>query len=673
MRQQFRLGFLLRLLCAVMAFLAAGPPSMAQEIFSADFESGAGPEWSKRITETTPAGGRRFLGRFGNEAVRLSLSDLPAHTQLTVTFELYVIGTWDGNNPLYGPDPWEMRVAGGHRIIRTTFSNVDSPDYPQSFPGTYPEAEYRAFFRAAEWRTLGYFTYTVAGTLDNSAVYRVTATIPHSEASIALDFAKLAGSFYGGIEDESWGIDNVRVSVPQSTDVDRDGDGLPDEWEESGYWYGDRFVNLKEMGANPDHKDVFIYVDWLKDATHSHRLSNKVLERVIAAFANAPVPNPDGNQGITLHITQAENGIEESPGRQEIGFQDTGTGNYNWSEFHEIKQSSFPLAFSPSFHYCLVGHFGSRSSTGDWSGGISRGIPGSDFLVTLGGGKNQVGTLSEQAGTFMHELGHNFGLGHGGSVRFGLKQANTNRKPNYLSVMNYSFSHGLIKGWQDDHLDYSRFSLPSLDERRLDERKGLLGGAELASYRTWWYFGGTSLPGNPHLALSSDRINWNWNTILGQSYYENDVTADINGDGEWTELTSNNDWEALEYAVGLIGWIGSVQSNGMPLLPDVTLADEPDATSIRARVPISPSGLSARASTGAVRLAWAPTGSAEDRRYRVYRSVGGAPFQVRTTTAVALYAESGLPPGLAVRYYVTALTPYDVESEPSEVVASQVR
>ena len=62
-----------------------------------------------------------------------------------------------------------------------------------------------------------------------------------------------------------------------------------------------------------------------------------------------------------------------------------------------------------------------------------------------------VGTRDEQAGTFMHELGHNFGLEHGGahlnpapatptgpSPPFGSGNYVKNCKPNYLSVMTYT-------------------------------------------------------------------------------------------------------------------------------------------------------------------------------------------------------------------------------------------
>ena len=72
---------------------------------------------------------------------------------------------------------------------------------------------------------------------------------------------------------------------------------------------------------------------------------------------------------------------------------------------------------------------------------------GNDFIVSLGcgfGGSDpsggSIGTVDEQSGTFMHELGHNLNLGHGGLATLAIGSANYNMncKPNYLSVMNYA-------------------------------------------------------------------------------------------------------------------------------------------------------------------------------------------------------------------------------------------
>ena len=76
---------------------------------------------------------------------------------------------------------------------------------------------------------------------------------------------------------------------------------------------------------------------------------------------------------------------------------------------------------------------------------MSRGITASDFIVSLGGWAVPGGTQDQQAGTFMHELGHNLALFHGGFE-------NRNRKPNYLSVMSYACQMGgLIRGGTGVH------------------------------------------------------------------------------------------------------------------------------------------------------------------------------------------------------------------------------
>ena len=82
-------------------------------------------------------------------------------------------------------------------------------------------------------------------------------------------------------------------------------------------------------------------------------------------------------------------------------------------------------------------------------------------------GGHSLGSLNEQAGTFMHELGHTLGLRHGG-------ETHENNKPNHLSVMNYSFQDCRIPAGTDlpGGCDYSRLTLPDLDETALDECDG---------------------------------------------------------------------------------------------------------------------------------------------------------------------------------------------------------
>jgi hypothetical protein len=69
-----------------------------------------------------------------------------------------------------------------------------------------------------------------------------------------------------------------------------------------------------------------------------------------------------------------------------------------------------------------------------------------------------VGTAREQAGTLMHELGHNLGLRHGGCD-------DTNLKPEYASVMNYEYQmEGVTRGGMRGVVDYARGPEPVLDD-----------------------------------------------------------------------------------------------------------------------------------------------------------------------------------------------------------------
>lgn len=70
------------------------------------------------------------------------------------------------------------------------------------------------------------------------------------------------------------------------------------------------------------------------------------------------------------------------------------------------------------------------------------------------------------------------------------------RRPNYLSIMNYSFQMpGLRFNGADGLLDYSRFHLPLLNENALNEPIGLMRVAGIANYGTRYYAfgGGTAL------------------------------------------------------------------------------------------------------------------------------------------------------------------------------------
>lgn len=177
-----------------------------------DFEGRVGPEWSSARTHVTPVGGRRFLGEFGVEEVTLSLKDLPRHDTVTVSFDLFVLLTWDGNdNFFFSPDIWRLSVDGGPTLLETTFSNDDFPFVPQffqSYPQGFPSGGNPGLTGAAEKGTLGYpdeSGYVGVG----DSVYRLSFTFRHTGGSLTLRFASPPRSD----ANELWGLDNVRVRL----------------------------------------------------------------------------------------------------------------------------------------------------------------------------------------------------------------------------------------------------------------------------------------------------------------------------------------------------------------------------------------------------------------------------------------------------------------------------
>ena len=194
-------------------------PSMV--VYENDFEEGAGDEWCYTNISTTPSG-RNFLGEFNNQDVCLRLNDLPSHTQVRISFDLYIIRSWDGNQELWplepdiflypynflgsvGPDEWQLQV-GGETLLHTTFSNWDLLGFLQAYPNLVPGGLYPARTGATENNALGY----IFGPHPMDAVYHLTFLLEHIGDLLRLDFSAMG---LQSIADESWGLDNIQITV----------------------------------------------------------------------------------------------------------------------------------------------------------------------------------------------------------------------------------------------------------------------------------------------------------------------------------------------------------------------------------------------------------------------------------------------------------------------------
>ncbi|WP_164011953.1 hypothetical protein [Pyxidicoccus trucidator] len=304
---------------------------------------------------------------------------------------------------------------------------------------------------------------------------------------------------------------------------DTDGDSISDFAE----LYGSGGVDLRYYGANPKKKDVFVELDYYPNL----KPMQAALDRVTASFANAPVSNPDGSTGVALHLVLS-NQIAAADADMDL--------NPAWVDFDVIKNKYFPARRAPFFHYALI----ANQYNAGGSSGLSRGVPGHDFIVSLGNWSTPGGTEQQQAGTIMHELGHNIGLQHGGNEGM-------NYKANYLSLMSYSYQlRGLTVDAVDGVLDYSRVRIGSVSEASLNEISAFapLAPTTEADLSHYGVRVGTVL----RIGAAHANLDFNGNGVVQAAL----VAQDLNNDGDALDFiaASQNDWTALVYdGAGTIG------------------------------------------------------------------------------------------------------------------------
>ena len=368
---------------------------------------------------------------------------------------------------------------------------------------------------------------------------------------------------------------------------DADGDGLNDAWEIAGGIdiNGDGVIDEKHdlilPDADPDKPDVYVKYDYMVATTtsaigtppHSHQPPEAAIQQVVDAFAT---------HGVTLHIDPRHDVIPEvlvttldaNPAIACAGsdFVTMRTlrarylGNRKWAYHYGVFAHNATLPDTGTPSNCPAD--AECASFPDPLGSGTSELPGSSFIVAFGADVDQGFTdgIERWAGTFMHELGHNFGLKHG-SLAAPAPQTCLTYKPNYVSVMDYSYQNGIGVAAQpgsatpricntdtdcpvgshctDDlggasggnvcyRADYSREKLLDLNEFSLNEPLGVdgpLGDIDIVRYYAF---------GNLLSGPSVGPIDWNGD---GNAMEANEqVDLDNSGAANETLFTAN-DWE----------------------------------------------------------------------------------------------------------------------------------
>jgi hypothetical protein len=324
---------------------------------------------------------------------------------------------------------------------------------------------------------------------------------------------------------------------------DTDGDALEDGDEK----FGGNTVPLHQMGANPCKKNIFVEADWVRhpgNANDHNRPHPNQVARVVTAFANSPVTNPNGTTGVIFLIDYGQgaaggcaactggNQIIDTNGRVDIPANDNNPDGLE-GEFKTFKTANFNQFRQAYFHYLILCDGFSEDGTNSDASGVAE-LPGDDFIVSWG--DTASGDDGRIGNTIMHELGHNLQLRHGGF-------SDTNRKPNYNSVMNYRFQNvgidtgtdALPDGFGAGALSYSTGVRIDLNENALLETNGING---------------------------ADDIDWNADGMINAAAYPLNINCPLNGvmntgercgtqgdcdDSTCNILADNNDWASLVY------------------------------------------------------------------------------------------------------------------------------
>ncbi len=196
---------------AVVAFSSVALAQQVQ-VFSTDFDSGLAPEITG-VTNLESVQGFAGLGHTGNTfsgnllrntAVNgdtiITLTDLPEHEALSISFLLAAMDSWDSTNGSVAPDFFNV-IVDGITVFQTTFAHATG-NVTYEPPAGGLIAPYAHYGWHSSWGDTGY----------DMSFESALSLIPHTASTVVIEIVGNGHGYQGG-DDESFGIDNLSVSV----------------------------------------------------------------------------------------------------------------------------------------------------------------------------------------------------------------------------------------------------------------------------------------------------------------------------------------------------------------------------------------------------------------------------------------------------------------------------
>ena len=172
------------------------------------------------------------IGDFNNDGFNLNLNDIGEHDYITISFDLYIHGSWDGNTNRFPEndkaDKWNIEFNYGVDYLNdssidffsTTFSN--SPCFSnyclkQSYPESYP---YENTPKSSAFKTdlekICFSNPRFGG--PSTTLYKVEKTFRSGGNSVLIRFYDelyQPNAISQGVQyfkcDESWSMDNIKI------------------------------------------------------------------------------------------------------------------------------------------------------------------------------------------------------------------------------------------------------------------------------------------------------------------------------------------------------------------------------------------------------------------------------------------------------------------------------